>query len=329
MDPGARTLKRIGRLFGGLLVSLVVASAAQAQSVRTTDSLWVSTSLATGEPKLTSIDIPEGSTITLYLWLKVEAEPDYDLGGLYLPLSLDDPGDVHFTVGPAGGTAWSGNTAAVPGAVDDPALSALPPFSTWSVRALYEKTYAALGGASHALAGFVQYGAPGTGWSGRAPVAALAVDGVALGSGVVDLESHPLDGGGTGSPALSNSEGSKSWLPVVVPLTINVISPTGTPDPTPVTAFRLHGVVPSPQRDDGTVTFELPREALVSIAVFDGRGRQVRVIVPETLVPAGRHTEDVPLAGLGSGSYFLRLRARAPESGAVLFHDSQKIARLR
>lgn len=70
---------------------------------------------------------------------------------------------------------------------------------------------------------------------------------------------------------------------------------------------------PNPASDRVALHFALPREAGVSLSVFDLGGRRVRDLVRGTL-PAGRHSADWDLrdasgARVGPGMYFLRLGA--------------------
>lgn len=80
-----------------------------------------------------------------------------------------------------------------------------------------------------------------------------------------------------------------------------------------VLTFRLHAPRPNPVVGQAVVTFDLPRPARTRAALYDIRGRLVRVLVDETL-PAGRHERAWDLrdgAGLtvSSGVYFLRLES--------------------
>jgi hypothetical protein len=75
----------------------------------------------------------------------------------------------------------------------------------------------------------------------------------------------------------------------------------------------LTGVAPNPLRCDTTVRFSLARPGLVELAVYDVRGRRVRVLV-EGVLPAGLHTaawggRAQSGDAVGSGVYFLRLTA--------------------
>ncbi len=79
------------------------------------------------------------------------------------------------------------------------------------------------------------------------------------------------------------------------------------------TAFALRPNEPNPFNPMTKVSFDLPRESRVSIAVFDAAGRKVTTLVDRSM-PAGRH--EVPWAGLdgggrsvASGVYLLRMEA--------------------
>lgn len=76
----------------------------------------------------------------------------------------------------------------------------------------------------------------------------------------------------------------------------------------------LHGNYPNPFNPRTSIEFELPRGAVVNLAVFDIRGRLVRRLLSGVPYQAGRHV--VPWTGiddgqrsLPSGTYFCRLEA--------------------
>lgn len=297
--------------------------------VRESDSLWFSTDEIVGEPKLTLLDVPLGSIQTLYLWLKVEPGAGYDVAAIYFPIALDVPGETHVEIGAPGGSAWSGNTGSVSGTVFDSDLIAAAPFSTWTNRALYEKTYPANGDTTQLLAAFAQSTTPGEGWSGNVLVGSFTVTGTGIGTTVFDLTEHPLSGGGSVGAAIADPTGTNVWQPVMVPLTVNVVDLTEVGDSPRALAFRLHPVFPSPLGERGTVRFELPQPAMVSLVLYDGRGRMLQTVVASNLYPAGRHEQALRFSGLRSGTYFLRMTALSPESSAVLHRTSQKIVHVR
>jgi hypothetical protein len=79
----------------------------------------------------------------------------------------------------------------------------------------------------------------------------------------------------------------------------------------PVTAFALSPVRPNPMRSGGHFGFALPRASSVRLSLLDVQGREVLVLA-DGEYPAGRHTlawVNGEHAGLGSGLYFVRLRA--------------------
>jgi flagellar hook assembly protein FlgD len=71
-----------------------------------------------------------------------------------------------------------------------------------------------------------------------------------------------------------------------------------------------------------TLTFGLPRAAMVDLAIFDATGRRVRQLV-RGLQPAGEHAVawDRPGADgseMGSGVYFCRLKVEGSSQTIVL-----------
>lgn len=74
-------------------------------------------------------------------------------------------------------------------------------------------------------------------------------------------------------------------------------------------AFRLHGNYPNPFNPTTAIRFDLPREALVQVEVFDLTGRSV-ARVQRGLYPAGAgQTVALDAGQLGSGVYLYRLTA--------------------
>lgn len=90
--------------------------------------------------------------------------------------------------------------------------------------------------------------------------------------------------------------------------------------------FALHANAPNPFRPSTTIGFDLPRPSRVRLAIFDARGRLVRVLVDGNL-PAGRHRAHwdgrMERGGAAaSGVYFARFRAGS-------FAASRRMLRLR
>jgi hypothetical protein len=105
--------------------------------------------------------------------------------------------------------------------------------------------------------------------------------------------------------------------------------PGGTleaPGPPPPRELALSAPVPNPLRGSTTLRLSLPREARVSLAVFDQQGRRVRALLSGRL-PAGEHRaawdgRDDGGRRVASGIYFVRCEA----GGRVL---TRRVATLR
>jgi hypothetical protein len=91
--------------------------------------------------------------------------------------------------------------------------------------------------------------------------------------------------------------------------------PTGVDDgllPPAPAAFRLLPNYPNPFNPSTTVRFDLPRAGSVELAIYDLRGRLVKLLVSGQSFEAGRHqlqwngTDDTG-ASVASGVYILRL----------------------
>jgi hypothetical protein len=72
--------------------------------------------------------------------------------------------------------------------------------------------------------------------------------------------------------------------------------------------YALDQNFPNPFNPNTTIRYELPREAHVTLSVFDILGREVSVLVNEGMV-AGSHEIRFDASGLSSGVYLYQLRA--------------------
>jgi glucose/arabinose dehydrogenase len=89
---------------------------------------------------------------------------------------------------------------------------------------------------------------------------------------------------------------------------------TSTPPPTPLPNVVLRAAFPTPAKDAVRLDFALSYAARVSIHVHDLRGRQVRDLMPASLLAAGSYTpiwdgRDDDRRPVESGLYFARLDA--------------------
>ncbi len=85
-------------------------------------------------------------------------------------------------------------------------------------------------------------------------------------------------------------------------------------DPQSVRRFALHQSTPNPFKPATTIAFELPREVEVRLAVYDVKGRLVRVLTHDVW-PAGEHRliwdgRDGSGADVASGVYFSHIEAQ-------------------
>jgi hypothetical protein len=80
-----------------------------------------------------------------------------------------------------------------------------------------------------------------------------------------------------------------------------------TPAATPV-SYTLHNAAPNPFNPMTTIKFELPKEAAVTINVYDTAGRRVKTLL-EGVHSAGTHEVTFKADRLGSGVYFYEMRA--------------------
>jgi hypothetical protein len=95
------------------------------------------------------------------------------------------------------------------------------------------------------------------------------------------------------------------------PIPVEVVAATGTGDDDLPAAPRrtvLHPAVPNPFNPTTTLRYDLARDGRVRISIHDGRGRRVRELL-DAPQRAGRHELSWNAAGLGSGTYIVRLAA--------------------
>jgi lysyl endopeptidase len=116
-------------------------------------------------------------------------------------------------------------------------------------------------------------------------------------------------GGGTDASRLSN------WLDPLATgaLTLSLHDPRAPeppddPDPDPEPRVVLSALWPNPSQTAVTISYRLREEGHVRLAVYDLRGRLVRVLVDDVRA-AGDHLEEWVDPRIGSGVYVCRLRA--------------------
>jgi hypothetical protein len=72
---------------------------------------------------------------------------------------------------------------------------------------------------------------------------------------------------------------------------------------------ELQAVYPNPTTGDAVVHFSLPRDAIVSIALYDILGKEVRRLYGNEALDAGEYMQAMDVAGLANGKYFVRMSA--------------------
>lgn len=78
-------------------------------------------------------------------------------------------------------------------------------------------------------------------------------------------------------------------------------------DRTYVDRIELRPAFPNPVRNRGTIPFLLPRDAAVTLRMYDLAGRCTRTLLDHAWLPAGRHELPFTPDGLKDGVYFYRL----------------------
>lgn len=74
-------------------------------------------------------------------------------------------------------------------------------------------------------------------------------------------------------------------------------------------AFRLHQNYPNPFNPVTNIRFELPKECLVELSVYNVLGQRVATIIENEFLPAGNYKRVFDGANLSSGVYLIKLTA--------------------
>jgi len=104
-----------------------------------------------------------------------------------------------------------------------------------------------------------------------------------------------------------NAGGYSPWSTVSQFTTFSVSTPTEDTPEVPDVA-ELHQNYPNPFNPTTTIAFELPSTSGVTLTIYDLMGREVDVLISETL-SAGRHEVRWDARDLASGLYLYRLIA--------------------
>jgi len=93
------------------------------------------------------------------------------------------------------------------------------------------------------------------------------------------------------------------------------------------TVYRLSQNYPNPFNPVTKINYDLPKDAMVNIVIYDILGREVKRLVNNELKTAGTNIIDFNAANYASGVYFYRIEAEEP--GGNKFVDSKKMVLLK
>ena len=79
------------------------------------------------------------------------------------------------------------------------------------------------------------------------------------------------------------------------------------PHEKPVVSLVLRQNYPNPFNPSTTIEYSLPENSMVSLTVFNSRGRQVAALLKDQKQPSGIHHVNFNAENLPSGLYFYRL----------------------
>jgi photosystem II stability/assembly factor-like uncharacterized protein len=110
---------------------------------------------------------------------------------------------------------------------------------------------------------------------------------------------------------------------------LDVLTAVATPGGGVPEKFALYQNYPNPFNPSTIIQFDLPRQARVTLKVYNTLGQEVAVLINEIL-NAGKHQAHFDAAKLASGVYFYRLDARHTDGGqAGTFVQTRKLLLLR
>jgi hypothetical protein len=99
------------------------------------------------------------------------------------------------------------------------------------------------------------------------------------------------------------------------------LTPADAPKEGVPAQFMLRSARPNPFERTTELTYGLPREATVSLEVYDAGGRLTAQVLRERKETAGWHTARIDAAGWPSGVYFYRFRAgEIRRTGKIVVH---------
>ncbi|MEK7651581.1 MAG: T9SS type A sorting domain-containing protein [Patescibacteria group bacterium] len=103
---------------------------------------------------------------------------------------------------------------------------------------------------------------------------------------------------------------------------VDKVLSVGDPKPTLPSEFRLEQNYPNPFNPRTMIRFEMPKQSLVRLAVYDILGREVKLLVQE-IKSAGVYETDFDASELPSGTYFYRLQVYG--SSTSIFTETKKM----
>ncbi|MCC6865678.1 MAG: T9SS type A sorting domain-containing protein, partial [Ignavibacteria bacterium] len=99
-----------------------------------------------------------------------------------------------------------------------------------------------------------------------------------------------------------------------------------TPNNLPM-VYRLSQNYPNPFNPTTKINYDLPRDAKVTIVIYDILGQEVKRLVNNELKKAGTYIVDFSAQNYASGVYFYRIEAE--ETNGFKFTDSKKMVLIK
>jgi hypothetical protein len=129
---------------------------------------------------------------------------------------------------------------------------------------------------------------------------------------------------GSDRRSLELANGRSVNVPAGAPLVLILKESESVP-----TEYAVSQNYPNPFNPTSSIGFELPKEGIVSILVFDLLGREVARVIDRRSYGPGRHSATIEGGAIATGVYFYRLDVIDPATGTIRFQSTKKMILLR
>jgi len=104
----------------------------------------------------------------------------------------------------------------------------------------------------------------------------------------------------------NNSLNTSNDLDNAIGVIDGLLTTTGIDSPGEEWNAGLSSVYPNPSSDNARIAFATEESGKVDIRIYNPLGQEVKRIIDE-LLPAGKHSREIPVSDLSAGIYFIRM----------------------